>query len=579
MKGFWRILDMAWHVLALMALALAVLPAMANSEGSSCNGEAQMVKVTAWGIREAASDMPGVTASFSSRLPPTAAAVPRLPVSRMGTRTGCNASAVQAVSGRAVVVWRGDCLFLDKARAAQAAGAKALLVANTDESVFTMSCNGTGDPGVAIPVVMLPASAGKALDAALDEGKAVTVAIYAPPRPLLDPAELILWLMAVLTVLGASHWSASEPRRRYQQELKKPRAKERAPKKEGEGEEPGAGAGGGAAVDITMAAAVSFVVFSSAMLLVIFFLMSRWFFLVLLLVFCLAAIEGLQACILGLLNSCYSQHASRSVHVPCLGHVSLFGLTSLPVATAATVLWAVYRNQPWAWVGQDTLGICLILAVLQTIRLPNIKVSTVLLCLAFCYDVFWVFLSPLLFHGKSVMIVVAKGVEGETMPMLLEVPRLLDPWGGFSILGFGDIVLPGLLVAFTLRHDYETRRAGWGGYFRWAAIGYAVGLLLTYGALVAMNGSGQPALLYLVPCTLGTTLFLAWRRQELRELWSRGEASPGGGKEPEASNRLIEEDAGSSSRSREAEDAGRANEEGEHIFEISQGERKVDLSV
>lgn len=40
---------------------------------------------------------------------------------------------------------------------------------------------------------------------------------------------------------------------------------------------------------------------------------------------------------------------------------------------------------------------------------------------------------------------------GEAMPMLMRVPRILDPWGGYNMLGFGDIVLPGLLVAFTLR--------------------------------------------------------------------------------------------------------------------------------
>ena len=37
--------------------------------------------------------------------------------------------------------------------------------------------------------------------------------------------------------------------------------------------------------------------------------------------------------------------------------------------------------------------------------------------------------------------------------MLLKIPRLFDPWGGFSIIGFGDILLPGLLIAFSLRFD------------------------------------------------------------------------------------------------------------------------------
>lgn len=38
--------------------------------------------------------------------------------------------------------------------------------------------------------------------------------------------------------------------------------------------------------------------------------------------------------------------------------------------------------------------------------------------------------------------------------MLLKIPRMFDPWGGFSVIGFGDIILPGLLVAFSLRFEH-----------------------------------------------------------------------------------------------------------------------------
>ncbi|CAI8583157.1 unnamed protein product [Vicia faba] len=41
--------------------------------------------------------------------------------------------------------------------------------------------------------------------------------------------------------------------------------------------------------------------------------------------------------------------------------------------------------------------------ILQLAQLPNIKVATVLLSYAFAYDIFWVFISPLIFH-ESVMI-------------------------------------------------------------------------------------------------------------------------------------------------------------------------------
>lgn len=44
----------------------------------------------------------------------------------------------------------------------------------------------------------------------------------------------------------------------------------------------------------------------------------------------------------------------------------------------------------------------------------------------------------------------------------------------------------------------------WGGGFVFCS-----GLAVTYMGLYLMNGHGQPALLYLVPCTLGTYLLLA----------------------------------------------------------------------
>lgn len=56
--------------------------------------------------------------------------------------------------------------------------------------------------------------------------------------------------------------------------------------------------------------------------------------------------------------------------------------------------------------------------------------------------------SPILFSKQ-----VARGDKSgeDGIPMLLKIPRMFDPWGGYSIIGFGDIILPGLLVAFSLR--------------------------------------------------------------------------------------------------------------------------------
>ncbi len=59
------------------------------------------------------------------------------------------------------------------------------------------------------------------------------------------------------------------------------------------------------------------------------------------------------------------------------------------------------------------------------------------------------------------------------------------------------------------------------GYYLPTLIAYAVGVLATYTALYFEVGGteGQPALLYLVPATLGTMVALAAVRGHLRGLW------------------------------------------------------------
>mmetsp|Transcript_46898 Transcript_46898/g.132243 ORF Transcript_46898/g.132243 Transcript_46898/m.132243 type:complete len:124 (+) Transcript_46898:2-373(+) len=106
--------------------------------------------------------------------------------------------------------------------------------------------------------------------------------------------------------------------------------------------------------------------------------------------------------------------------------------------------------------------------------------------------------------------------------MLLRIPAVAD--GHDRLLGFGDIALPGLLISFLRRHDLQSRRKLASGYFLPSVIGYFVGLCATIAALMIMQ-MGQPALLYLVPGTVGTTLLLGWCRGDLRHLWT-GAPSP-----------------------------------------------------
>eukprot|EP00904_Undaria_pinnatifida_P002749 jgi/Undpi1/12475/HiC_scaffold_5.g02146.m1 len=112
----------------------------------------------------------------------------------------------------------------------------------------------------------------------------------------------------------------------------------------------------------------------------------------------------------------------------------------------------------------------------------------------------------------------ASGCQVESLPMLLEIPRLWDYTGGYAMLGLGDIVIPGLLLSFAHRYDVSVGLRLSRGYFVYMVAGYAVGLLLANMAVYVM-AMGQPALLYLVPCTLGLFVFLSYSDGTLRSMW------------------------------------------------------------
>mmetsp|Transcript_34482 Transcript_34482/g.101334 ORF Transcript_34482/g.101334 Transcript_34482/m.101334 type:complete len:967 (+) Transcript_34482:220-3120(+) len=246
-----------------------------------------------------------------------------------------------------------------------------------------------------------------------------------------------------------------------------------------------------------------------------------------------------------------------------LAGISGYGLG---LAWLITAFYFVHpEEKAFFWIVQDIMGSCMCILFLSIIKLNSIRVAAILLIIAFFYDIFFVFVTPLLTKGgKSIMITVAtsggppkadpswcekyprdndcKG--GDPLPMLLTVPRLFDYQGGSSLLGLGDIVLPGLLLSFAARFDEAKKLVGLiqtgntaeiyprsyncltvccrslcsGGYLLPVTVAYAVGLCMANVAVYMMQ-MGQPALLYLVPCCLGTMTFLGWKKGELKELW------------------------------------------------------------
>jgi len=246
----------------------------------------------------------------------------------------------------------------------------------------------------------------------------------------------------------------------------------------------------------------------------------------------------------------------------CGGELSWHVLLSTFSAYALGATWLYVgltqlhpETNAFFWITQDVMGCCVCVVFLSIIKLQSIKVGTILLVALFIYDIFFVFITPLLFNGESVMITVAtsggapagdpnfcekyprdddcKG--GNPLPMLLTVPRLFDYLGGMSLLGLGDIVIPGLLLSFTARYDEAKRLIHlaesnvveyegnflqrWSsGYFVATTLAYGIGLIMANIAVYVMK-MGQPALLYLVPMCLGTVTGLGWKKGELREIW------------------------------------------------------------
>ncbi|KAK4420121.1 Signal peptide peptidase-like 3 [Sesamum alatum] len=488
--------------------------ATAGTAASSCRNYTSLIKVKMWVNGAEQEELGGISAKFGSILPVDAKQAQRLPAIYAQPSTCCSSD--PKLAGSIAVALRGDCDFTTKAKVAEEAGAAGLVVINTDEGLVEMTCGNDTSLNIKIPVVTMSKSVGETLTKSMAGGVKVELLIYSPDKPSVDYSVSFLWLMSVGAVMSASLWSEFTESGQHDQHSNAtaPKGSDGAAGKDEEEDE---------ILQLSIKTAIIFVLIASTFLLLLYFFMSSWFIWVLIVLFCIGGIQGMHKCISSLVLSKCKGCGEKMVNLPLLGETSIFSLLVFILCLAFAVAWAANRKASFSWIGQDILGICMMITVLQQAQLPNIKVATVLLCCAFLYDIFWVFISPFLFND-SVMIAVAKGDNsgGEAIPMLLRVPKLADPYGGYSMIGFGDIIFPGLLVCFSFRFDKFYGKGILNGYFLWLMVGYGAGLGFTYLGMYIMDGHGQPALLYLVPCTLGMCVLLGLIRGELYKLWSHG---------------------------------------------------------
>lgn len=172
------------------------------------------------------------------------------------------------------------------------------------------------------------------------------------------------------------------------------------------------------------------------------------------------------------------------------------------------------------WIINNVFGVSFCLLGIKMIGISSYKTGAIMLVGLFFYDIFWVFGSKPVF-GSNVMVSVAKGVEA---PIKLMFPRSVGGCGNLqhSMLGLGDIVVPGIFIAFLAKWDavlIGEKKARSFVYLNVVMVAYVLSLLTTVSIMLFFNAA-QPALLYIVPYVLLASIATALARGEFSALWA-----------------------------------------------------------
>lgn len=244
-----------------------------------------------------------------------------------------------------------------------------------------------------------------------------------------------------------------------------------------------------------------------------------------------------------------------------------FGLLDIMAGVLAlfVVVCFTFVAKPW-WL-TNLFGFSFCYGVLQVLSPSTFWTGSLILGSLFFYDIYFVFFTPL-------MVTVATKLD---VPIKLLFPRPPSPdedpnISPLTMLGLGDIVIPGMMVGLALRYDlflyyrrkaiqiaqaagqkgdkvkpfYQSATGGWDErlwappapsqdpeleppyhdarsfpktYFYSSLVGYAIGMIAT---LLVMQYSkhAQPALLYLVPGVLISLWGTAFAKGEFRSMWN-----------------------------------------------------------
>ena len=168
----------------------------------------------------------------------------------------------------------------------------------------------------------------------------------------------------------------------------------------------------------------------------------------------------------------------------------------------------------------NIIGCLAVIVILKMVRFNKLMPGLLLLSALFFYDIFWVFLSPYIFRGESVMIVVAQNVD---LPAKLQFPQYdlstlftgPNVFVSWSLIGLGDLAIPGFYLCYISRFgDYMNTKI----YFITHLVAYFLSICL-WIYVISLGYGGQPALLYIVPALFISTYAVGTIRGEIDELF------------------------------------------------------------
>lgn len=195
------------------------------------------------------------------------------------------------------------------------------------------------------------------------------------------------------------------------------------------------------------------------------------------------------------------------------GGLPLDGVVTLALGVGLTLIYWAPVAMTQKYLVSNAIAWAIAMVTLGAVSLGSFQTAATLLMGLFAYDIFWVF-------GTDVMMTVATKVEAPVKflyaapPSAPETPRIYD----FSVLGLGDVVIPGLFVRFMSKVDEILKPATF-SYFGAATAAYAFGLTVCF-IVNEITHAGQPALLYLDPACLGSALAVGAVNGQLGQVWN-----------------------------------------------------------